>query len=321
MNKLKSLLKKYLEIPEYFIDLNRYHKYANFGHNAIKNERTLLSMISKYYHIVEKGLSMPNSRFGFGIEVLHRLIKYCNQYIQMGYNTNSNQFIHAITALNEYVKFHEDNNQIVDSRIKSQIVELSSRTNFLPYNNETCREDFFEHSNSSFDKFAMSRFSVRNYSDKNIELDVLLRCINVAQKSPSACNRQPNKVIIIHNRKIIEDVLSLQSGNRGFGYLCNKLLVITSEISVFARSVEKFGPHFNSGMFSMSLLYALHNEKIGCCALNWSTTTKKDRELRKLLNIPNNEYITLLISCGYPPENFKYAISPRIELENTYKII
>jgi hypothetical protein len=33
--------------------------------------------------------------------------------------------------------------------------------------------------------------------------------------------------------------------------------------------------------------------------------------MRKLLNIPENEVVLLVISCGYPPENFKMAASPR----------
>lgn len=324
MNNLKSIIKKYLEIPEYFKDIYRYHKYANFGHNALKNERILLSMISKYYHIVEKGLSMPNSRFGFGVEVLNRLINYCNEYVVKGYNVNSNQFIHAITTLNEYINFHDQNDYNIEKELKNKIIELSSKVNYLydkPYKNQATLEDFFKHSNSSFEEFAMSRYSVRNYTEKNIDIEIIKKCIQIAQKSPSACNRQPNKVIIIQDKKVIEDVLSLQSGNRGFGNLSNKLLIVTSEISVFSRSLEKFGPHFNSGMFSMSLIYALHNQRIGCCALNWSTTTSRDKKLRKLLGIPKDEYITLIISCGYPPNNFKYAPSPRIDFHNTYKII
>src|SRR5690606_27746532 len=146
-------------------------------------------------------------------------------------------------------------------------------------------------------------------------------CIRIAQKSPSACNRQPNGVVIVDGKEMINKVLELQSGNRGFGFLSNKLLVVTSDISVFSRSFEKFGPHFNSGMFCMSLIYALHHFKIGNCALNWSTSYSKDKKLRELLKIEDNQYITLIIACGYPPDNFRFPSSPRRDLQSIYRIV
>ncbi len=321
--QIKARIKKVYEIKEYILDLSRYHRHANFGFNSAKSESTQLSMIAKYYHIIEKGLTMPETRFGFGVVVLERIITYCNKYISMGYDINKLEFQHALNVLTEYKSYHNKNNFKIDSDVDNQLENLFER---VENRTKTCgqfessRDEFFKYSHASFEEFAFNRHTLRNYSEKNIDIDVILKCIKIAQKSPSACNRQPNRVLIINDKKKISEVLQLQSGNRGFGHLSNKLLVLTSDITAFARSQEKFGPHFNSGMFAMSLIYALHYNKIGSCCLNWSTPYEKDKSLRKLLNVPDNEYITLVISCGYAPDHIRYAASPRRSIKEVYEI-
>jgi len=92
---------------------------------------------------------------------------------------------------------------------------------------------------------------------------------------------------------MMNKVFELQNGNRGFGHLGSAVLVFTTDLSVFQDTYERNEMYLNSGMFSMSLMYALHNHEIGSCALNWSVPISKDLALKKLLNIPSCEKITL----------------------------
>ncbi|MCK5759968.1 MAG: nitroreductase family protein, partial [Candidatus Delongbacteria bacterium] len=43
----------------------------------------------------------------------------------------------------------------------------------------------------NFLELAKKRSSVRSYSDKSVEKEKILRCIEAAGLSPSACNSQP----------------------------------------------------------------------------------------------------------------------------------
>jgi nitroreductase len=65
----------------------------------------------------------------------------------------------------------------------------------------------------------------------------------------------------------------------------------------------------------MSLVYALHFKGIGACMLNWSASKENDMELRKLIDVPDKEKITIIIACGYLPDTFKIARSPRMKTE------
>jgi hypothetical protein len=105
--------------------------------------------------------------------------------------------------------------------------------------------------------------------------------------------------------------LDLQNGNRGFGHLAETLLVVTSVISTTKDIHERNENHLNGGMFIMTLLNALHFHKIAACSLNWSVSNDKDMKLRQLLEIPENEVVLMVISCGIVPDEFAVASSPR----------
>ena len=120
---------------------------------------------------------------------------------------------------------------------------------------------------------------------------------------------------------MILKVLELQTGNRGFGHMTNTLLVIASDISLFQGN-ERNESFLNAGLFSMTLIYSLHFYKIGACLLNWSSSNTNDKKLRTLLQIPNNEQISVLVACGFLPEKIKIACSPRLKAsEISYEII
>ena len=44
---------------------------------------------------------------------------------------------------------------------------------------------------------AENRYSVRNFSDKPIEPEILAKILRAGQVAPTACNLQPQKVFVI----------------------------------------------------------------------------------------------------------------------------
>jgi nitroreductase len=297
------------------------YDFYNFMENSnllqkFDTEYQLKGKMTLYYHVFEKGLTMPETRLGFGQDNMHVLISLCELYDEKKYDKNDEVFIHALNVIQEYVDFHNEkkfsfDKEYYDKMLK--VLRLRSKTCEITKQMTSNPEQYFAQSNASYDAFSKSRFSVRNYSNKDIPLEVLHQSINLAQKTPSSCNRQPNRVYIIKNPEKIKGVLSLQNGNRGFGHLANTLIVLTSDISIWQGVNDRFQSHLNSGMFSMALLHALHFNKIGACPLNWSSDVKSTEAIKKLLDIPKSELVTLVISCGYLPEEFKIALSPRLD--------
>lgn len=316
--KIKNLLPKRLlymyhlytarKAADYDLRRRVYDKvYNNNAADKVKRDLTLL------YHIVEKGLTMPVPRPGFGKQVVINLCNVVLRYERMKLPQNELEFTQSVTVLKEYVAFHSGIGFRLDDEITERLNRIVNRFDDIKGQGqiEITEKEYFKLINAPFDVFCQSRYSVRNYTDKEIPLAVLTNCVELAQKSPSFCNRQPTRVHIVKSPDKKRAILDIQNGNRGFGELAETLIVLSSVISVTKDIHERFENHLNGGMFAMTLLNALHFNKIAACALNWSVDKEKDLKMRRILDIPENEVVLLVISCGYPPEEFKMAASPR----------
>ena len=58
------------------------------------------------YHVVEKGLTMPNRRFVFGRSVLNNLVDRIERYVGL-YGDDDKQVRHAIGVIRAYVAMNE----------------------------------------------------------------------------------------------------------------------------------------------------------------------------------------------------------------------
>ncbi len=265
------------------------------------------------YHIVEKGLTMPVPRPAFGKAVVLSLANTILKYQKLNLPQSEMEFRQSVSVLKEYKHFHETIKFKLDDEVaeKLDLIDKSFKLVDGLKQIKISRDEYFSDIEKPFDMFCRSRYSIRNYTEEKIPLPVLYECIELAQKSPSFCNRQPNRVYIVKSAEKKNGILAIQNGNRGFGHLAETLLVISSVISTTKDIHERNENHLNGGLFSMTLLNALHFHKIGACSLNWSVTDEKDVKLREILNIPENEVVLMIISCGYVPDEFSVAASPR----------
>ncbi|MGD6794159.1 nitroreductase family protein [Metabacillus indicus] len=324
--KLFVTIKALRDMPKimnnYNYDFKRYLKYSS---SVADNQRIKLeAQITAKYHVIEKGLSMPKPRVGFGKDKVSLLISLLERYIGLGYSTETTQIKAAVKVLFEYFEFNDGVND--DHTLKLKIRANNLIKNYKVDDNVggiviTNREEFLAKTNDNFKEFAFSRHSVRNFSDKPVDLNLLIEAIEIAQKTPSVCNRQSSRVYIIKDKEKVKEALSLQNGNRGFGHLIDKVLIVTSDLNAFKGLIERNQSFIDGGMYSMSLLYALHYQGLGACALNWSVGKGKDIKLRKALGIQGSENIMMMIGVGNLPDKLSIPISKRKDINEITTII
>lgn len=315
---MKKILKKYFPIAskfgalysflDYFIKYSKYSSISNYS-----NKEKLEGRIIADYHVIEKGLTMPKPRLGFGQERVNKLIDSCLSYIKT-YDQTNVQLKHAISVLLEYKEFHVNRNHKLPIELLNRIdsISLDSNINSPSFQKEfKSKEIYFSKINSDFQEFSNSRLSVRNFSKISVSEQSLDNAVKLAINAPSSCNRQTTRVHIVRDKKEIEQILSIQGGNRGFGHLVDKLILLTSDLSFWHGVYEKSAPYVDGGIFAMNLLYSLHYNKIAACPLNCNLSPKKDRLIRKIIAIPKSEVFVVMISCGVPQDNFKVPYSKR----------
>ncbi len=300
-------------------DLSRFLKYSGACNRDAKEAK--LASIVLHSHIIEKGLTMPGRRLGFGEKRVEELMAAVHGYVQ-GNEIDDARVKWAIQAIKEYEDLHRregfktfDRPGFADALHSfceefSEIAPSSQR--------RFTRDGFYGDIECAFPRFAASRHTVRNYSPDDVPVNEVRKAVALAQTAPSACNRQYCKVYCVSDRRKFPEILELQSGNRGFGHLANKILVVTADLLDITSAVERNDLFTNGGIFLMNLCYSLHYFKIAHCILNWSKELRVDREMHRLLDIPQNEAIIAVLTCGYVPLEFDVALSQRRELKDIF---
>lgn len=86
----------------YSYDRKRFIRHAGSLHHEEKEQK--LASVIMAYHVVEKGLSMPERRLGFGHDAVLNLISLIRDYSEKF--PQDDQILHAISVLDAYREMH-----------------------------------------------------------------------------------------------------------------------------------------------------------------------------------------------------------------------
>lgn len=290
-----------------------------YSANVKQNEKVNLSRLMIANHILEKGITMPKRRLGFGYEVVRGIISRCRENIKI-YSANHIEIQSAIDILEQYYQIHVENNFQLPDDIVIGIQEISKHKIYdtkLCY--QTTKADYFSPTDNFYD-FAHSRHSVRWYSEEKIPDESIINAIKLAQTAPSACNRQSTKVYIITTDDKKKKILQLQKGNRGFGHQVDRILLVTSDMGYWnCRNMTS--AYLDAGIFTMNLLYALHYYKICACTLNAHLSIKQKKKLKSIVGYSESEIPVVFVAIGKAPESFMITGSQRVTLPTMYEMI
>jgi len=298
---------------DFIYDLRRFLKYsAQFNS---KKKFSYEARLIMEYHKIEKALTLPNVRKGFGKTVVLNLIKESILYYKKyGYNSLLRV---VVDSLNKYKELHlnfEDPEvlKLIEgiNQVTKEVAQYDEKKNkiggvTLKYKNKIDSVV----STFSFEEFASCRYSIRDFTEKKVSNELILKAINISLLAPSACNRQAWKVRQFKEEKKNE-ILKLQNGNRGFTESIDTVLFITGYVSAFF-SYERSQVFIDGGIYSMVLMYALHSLGLGTCALNTSFTKNEDKAIRKKIKLEKDEVPILMLAVGHLKDNFYIANSHR----------
>lgn len=302
----------------YFNRIKQELKYTSTFCNSIE---TMLFELNIASHILEKGITMPNRRLGFGLQRVEDVIKRVDTLVRLG-KSDAPEVHAAVRDLKQYLEIHKAENFSIPLNISQDIEHLIELINLKEGTN--CYKDTFENmfaDSNNFAEFSAKRHSVRWFSSKPVSEEILTKAIALAQNAPSACNRQSIHVKVINDKKI-KDIIckKIQTGNRGFGHLANKWILLTSDLRAWGYQETNMA-YIDTGIFAMNLLYSLHYYGIAACTLNANLSYKKQKMLRKILELEPSEIPVLFIAIGITPKEFMVCKSNRVPLDQITKFI
>lgn len=294
-------------------DMKQFLEYSCMNENEHEQLATKIRIL---VHAIEKGMSLPSCRPGFGKEKVSILISYCNEYKKMG-NIQDPQALEMGSAIiNAYIEFQQAHGESVDF-IPQQFLDGTKNSNCMlagilevPAKEKT-----------NFEMIAKGRHSSRCYSERSVSVELVRSAVQLAQTAPSACNRQATRIYACTNREKIMKIIALHGGMRGFD-IPGAIFVITGDLRLYQNEYERNTLFVDGGIFLMNLLYALDSLGLVACPLIWGSEPADDKKLSEILNIKPHEKIVAWISAGYcPGKAFKAAISSKRDLNTILRII
>jgi len=243
------------------------------------------AQVTKDYHRIEKGLALRSPRRPFGAAPQARLAKSSADLAPDALHRE-----HAATALQALERWNT--NGTVDDNISPPRGLSDARGISDP------------------DLYFRSRRSVRDFDDRPVDLSQLERAAELAINSPSVCNRQSWKVRYYLDEEARE-VLKYQNGNSGFRDTIPAVALVTADLQLSTGSGERNQAWIEGGLFSMSLVWALHALGLDSCMLNMSVSNAHADRLRASEGISDSEVIIMMIAIGHGRKGHRVARSPR----------
>ena len=306
MNKIKDSIKVVLKhkfLPSY--KLNKLTKVENkrylssYSKPYHSNEQAVKSTLLLHSHRLEKGLSHINFRKGFGQNACELLKKAMDNYNKAGFSKDKNEYKLALSVLNAYIEKHKSTElpKFFKKIFKKYLFEIKNSSSDIGGTLLLNKESKLNNRNVNYKTLCENRVSIREWSDAPINMDLVLEAIDISMKSPSVCNRQSSRIRIINRPEIVNKAINLQGGFSGYK-IPPSLALITTDTRDFVNVEERSQVYIDGGLFAMNFLNGIEYVGLGACALSAVFTSKKDKEMRKLLNVPSNENFIMFIAIG-----------------------
>lgn len=305
----------------YFIDFKLYATHSIvFRKIDLKNKEADLIL---NYHSIEKGMLFKNMKKGFAeyrIRNLHKILSD-SEIIQ---NVKKSQISIGYQVVCKYYEMHQNLNYNIEHFYTSEqydfykkVLADSYQFSFEGILNWD-KSHFLDSTKKNFKEFAQSRKSVRDFTGEKIDLDLIRDVVELANTTPSVCNRQASNVYLIEDKRKIDEILKIQAGFTGYTNNVAQLLILTNDRKYYYTVGERYQFYIDGGLYLMNLLYALHYHGIGNCPANWGKTYREDRLIRKVIKIAESEQIICLIPIGKLKNDFTTTLSARRDVNENF---
>ena len=281
----------------------------SFSQNKLKSKSNYRAFLTKQYHILEKGLSLPKPRQNFGKQKIEILLKTTKEYIKKYDNDELTLLIK--NCLIEYKNSNPKLSEVYPS-LSSEIDEFILNHKYKNVGGTKIIDILKVNQATAIDfaQFVETRTSVRNFLDSKINYEDIKEAVSIARHAPSVCNRQAWKLHYYEEKSIMKELLVLQAGNSGFTNSIKGLFIVTSDTSQFTK-LEGNQVFTDGGLFSMNFILALHSKRIGSCCLNTCVPYTTEKRIKKIAGIKENERLIMMIGIGYLKDEFKTAYSQK----------
>ncbi len=157
----------------------------------------------------------------------------------------------------------------------------------------------------TFQELVNQRQSVRKYQEKPVEREKMESILEAVHLAPSACNSQPWRMILVDNLELKNVVLGFALSRLGavqapvIAVLVIEKPKLIAQIGGSLKNQEY--PMYDIGIAAAHFCLQAAELGLGTCIIGWFD----EKKIKALLKIPDKKKIGLVITLGYPPDDYK----------------
>ena len=308
------------EVCHYWRLLCRYNASIATDRDILKMQYTLL----RENHIIEKGMSIRNTRRGFGQQKVTALIERLRCYNRLYGAVDKDFLLYPLSTIKAYIAYQQRDG-IAVSDIESAYLQLCQEANVIPTELSApagvqlmTANRLRKEAVGDFTSLLYSRHSLRYFQKQLPSRDMLDKALTLASRTPSACNRQAWHTHIFFGDDTHE-LLRMQGGCNGFCDDIHCCIVVTADMKGFLGH-EPFQCFIDGGLYAQNLINALHYVGLGSIPLSCGFMSDHLQDIKCRFHIPDNEVMIVIIGTGIMTEEMKVAISTRrpVAATNSY---
>ena len=172
----------------------------------------------------------------------------------------------------------------------------------------------------NFKELATLRQSCRNYSNKPVAEEKIMEMIQTASLSPSACNSQPWRFVVVNQGTALETMSSLLQGGRinKFTDKVPAFIVICETKARLMAGATCDSQHYaqmDIGLTTAHLVLSAQDQGLATCIIG----VFQEDAVKELLSIPEEAKIRLVLAVGYA-EDETIRVKSRKPLEDICSI-
>lgn len=155
----------------------------------------------------------------------------------------------------------------------------------------------------NFEELILKRQSDRRYLPDPVAKEDVMKCLEAARMSPSACNSQPWKFVVVDDRAKLTEMADAAEGlgmNKFTHVVPVMVAVVLEKMNASARlgSLVKRKDYsmLDLGMAVEHFCLQAADLGLGTCIMGWFD----EKRIARLLNVPRGKRIPLIIALGHP---------------------
>lgn len=156
-----------------------------------------------------------------------------------------------------------------------------------------------------FKDLVLHRESTRKYSDRPVEREKIEQIMESCRMAPSACNSQPWRFVIVSEKEKKDQLARASYGPlMSFNKFAPQAPVIAAIVGEKPNWLSRVGGNVKDkdfylmdiGIVAEHFCLQAAELGLGSCMIGWFDEPKA----RKIIEVPNDKRILLLITLGYP---------------------